>query len=125
MHLRPLAIERPETRSGYDESAVAVIDGRRPLTDPTAYRGRLEDAFDVVIPRCPVMASDITAPTITFEGDVNGAPHPEAGIYAKKFSADMRTESSLVASGKICLRKPCQPQAPAQSLSRRHCHLLQ
>ena len=28
----------------------------------------------------------ITAPTITLEGDANGAPHPEPASYAKKFS---------------------------------------
>jgi pimeloyl-ACP methyl ester carboxylesterase len=28
----------------------------------------------------------ITVPTITMEGDANGAPHPEPGDYAKKFS---------------------------------------
>jgi pimeloyl-ACP methyl ester carboxylesterase len=28
----------------------------------------------------------ITVPTITLEGDANGAPHPEAGAYAKKFT---------------------------------------
>ena len=28
----------------------------------------------------------ITVPTITLEGDANGAPHPDAGSYAKKFS---------------------------------------
>jgi pimeloyl-ACP methyl ester carboxylesterase len=28
----------------------------------------------------------ITVPTITLEGDANGAPHPEAGSYANKFS---------------------------------------
>src|SRR5258708_3308861 len=28
----------------------------------------------------------ITEPTITLEGDANGAPHPEASAYAKKFS---------------------------------------
>jgi pimeloyl-ACP methyl ester carboxylesterase len=28
----------------------------------------------------------ITVPTITMEGDVNGAPHPEPGAYAKMFS---------------------------------------
>ena len=31
-------------------------------------------------------APDITVPTITLEGDANGAPHPEPGSYAKKFS---------------------------------------
>ena len=28
----------------------------------------------------------ITVPTITLEGDANGAPHPETSAYAKKFS---------------------------------------
>ena len=28
----------------------------------------------------------VTVPTITLEGDANGAPHPEPGAYAKKFS---------------------------------------
>jgi pimeloyl-ACP methyl ester carboxylesterase len=29
---------------------------------------------------------NITVPTITLEGDANGAPHPDASAYAKKFS---------------------------------------
>jgi pimeloyl-ACP methyl ester carboxylesterase len=32
------------------------------------------------------LAPVITVPTITLEGDANGAPHPEPGAYAKKFS---------------------------------------
>jgi pimeloyl-ACP methyl ester carboxylesterase len=28
----------------------------------------------------------ITVPTITMEGDANGAPHPEPAAYAKKFA---------------------------------------
>jgi len=28
----------------------------------------------------------ITVPTITLEGDSNGAPHPEPAAYTKKFS---------------------------------------
>ena len=28
----------------------------------------------------------ITVPTITMEGDANGAPHPDPSTYAKKFS---------------------------------------
>ena len=28
----------------------------------------------------------ITVPTITLEGDANGAPHPDAGAYASKFT---------------------------------------
>ena len=34
------------------------------------------------MPQAPV----ITVPTITLEGDANGAPHPEPSAYAKKFS---------------------------------------
>jgi pimeloyl-ACP methyl ester carboxylesterase len=32
----------------------------------------------------------IAVPTITMEGDANGAPHPEANSYAKKFSGKYR-----------------------------------
>ena len=32
----------------------------------------------------------ITVPTITLEGDANGAPHPDPGAYAKKFSGKYR-----------------------------------
>ena len=28
----------------------------------------------------------ISVPTVTLEGDANGAPHPDPGVYAKKFS---------------------------------------
>jgi len=31
-------------------------------------------------------APDITVPTITLEGDANGAPHPDPAAYAKKFT---------------------------------------
>jgi len=30
-------------------------------------------------------APNISVPTITLEGDANGAPHPDAGVYASKF----------------------------------------
>ncbi len=39
----------------------------------------------------------ITSPTITMEGDANGAPHPEPAAYAKKFSG--RYEHRLVTGG--------------------------
>ena len=32
----------------------------------------------------------ITVPTITLEGDANGAPHPAADTYAKKFTGKYR-----------------------------------
>jgi pimeloyl-ACP methyl ester carboxylesterase len=40
------------------------------------------DAYEKRLAEAPV----ITVPTITLEGDSNGAPHPEASSYAKKFS---------------------------------------
>jgi hypothetical protein len=32
------------------------------------------------------MGPVVTVPSITLEGDANGAPHPEPSEYAKKFS---------------------------------------
>ena len=40
---------------------------------------------------------DIIVPTITLEGDANGAPHPEASSYAKKFSG--RYEHRIFSGG--------------------------
>jgi pimeloyl-ACP methyl ester carboxylesterase len=34
----------------------------------------------------PAPGPIISVPTITLEGDANGAPHPDHGSYAKKFS---------------------------------------
>ena len=48
----------------------------------------------------------ITVPTITLEGDANGAPHPDASSYAGNSLANMRTGLSRAASGTICPRKP-------------------
>ena len=39
----------------------------------------------------------ITVPTITMEGDANGAPHPEPAAYAKKFSG--KYEHRLITGG--------------------------
>jgi pimeloyl-ACP methyl ester carboxylesterase len=40
------------------------------------------DEFEERLAQAPV----IGVPTITLEGDANGAPHPDAGVYAKMFS---------------------------------------
>ncbi|AGH50730.1 alpha/beta fold family hydrolase [Sphingomonas sp. MM-1] len=40
------------------------------------------DALEARLAEAPV----ITVPTITMEGDANGAPHPEPSAYARKFS---------------------------------------
>ncbi len=54
------------------------------------YRWRLglakgESKYDEIEKRLAA-APVITVPTITLEGDANGAPHPDASTYAKKFS---------------------------------------
>ncbi len=41
------------------------------------------DAYEIRLAAAPA----ITVPTITMEGDANGAPHPDPAVYAGKFSA--------------------------------------
>ena len=56
----------------------------------------------------------IAVPTITLEGDANGAPHPEPGAYAKKFSG--RYAHRTIAGG-IGHNLPQEaPQAFAQAV---------
>jgi len=56
----------------------------------------------------------ITVPTITLEGDANGAPHPDPSAYAKKFSA--KYEHRLIKGG-IGHNLPQEaPQAFAQAV---------
>jgi pimeloyl-ACP methyl ester carboxylesterase len=43
------------------------------------------------------VAPTIAVPTITLEGDDNGAPHPPASAYAKKFSG--KYEHRIVTGG--------------------------
>ena len=60
----------------------------------------------------------ITVPTITLEGDANGAPHPDAAVPMPRNSrANMRTGPSRAASGTICLRKPRRPLPKRSSTS--------
>ena len=51
------------------------------------------DALEERLARGPV----ITVPTITMEGDANGAPHPDSSAYAKKFSG--KYEHRLITGG--------------------------
>jgi pimeloyl-ACP methyl ester carboxylesterase len=51
------------------------------------------DALEKQLATSPVIA----VPTITMEGDANGAPHPEPAAYAKKFSG--RYEHRLITGG--------------------------
>ena len=57
---------------------------------------------------------DIAVPTITMEGDANGAPHPPSGAYAKKFTGKY---SHRVIGGGIGHNLPQEaPQAFAQAV---------
>jgi pimeloyl-ACP methyl ester carboxylesterase len=56
----------------------------------------------------------ITVPTITMEGDANGAPHPDADAYAKKFSGRY---AHRVVTGGVGHNLPQEaPQAFAQAV---------
>jgi pimeloyl-ACP methyl ester carboxylesterase len=56
----------------------------------------------------------ITVPTITMEGDANGAPHPEPSVYAKKFSG--KYEHRLIKGGVGHNLPQEAPQAFAQAV---------
>jgi pimeloyl-ACP methyl ester carboxylesterase len=59
-------------------------------------------------------APNITVPTITLEGDANGAPHPEPATYAKRFSGKY-THRTI--SGGVGHNLPQEaPQAFAQAI---------
>jgi pimeloyl-ACP methyl ester carboxylesterase len=59
-------------------------------------------------------APQITVPTITMEGDANGAPHPEPSAYAKKFSGQYEHRTI---TGGIGHNLPQEaPQAFAQAI---------
>lgn len=65
------------------------------------YRWRLglaegEHRYDKLEKRLALLPS-IGVPTITMEGDANGAPHPEPAVYAKRFTGAY--EHRLVAGG--------------------------
>ena len=71
---------------------------------------RKYDDLDKRLAAAPV----ITVPTITMEGDANGAPHPEPGAYAKKFSGKY---SHRTITGGVGHNLPQEaPQAFAQAV---------
>ncbi len=59
----------------------------------------------------------ITVPTITLEGDANGAPHPDGDSYAKKFSGKYAHRIVTGASVTICLRRLRRPSPRRWSTS--------
>jgi pimeloyl-ACP methyl ester carboxylesterase len=74
----------------FDRSAVAFDNTDHVQIVIHNYRWRLglaegESKYDDLEKRL-ALAPIITVPTITLEGDANGAPHPDPASYAKKFS---------------------------------------
>jgi pimeloyl-ACP methyl ester carboxylesterase len=59
-------------------------------------------------------AANITVPTITLEGDANGAAHPDASAYARKFSGRY---AHRIITGGVGHNLPQEaPQAFAQAI---------
>jgi pimeloyl-ACP methyl ester carboxylesterase len=74
----------------FNRSAEALTNPDHVAIVINNYRWRLglaagEPMFDAIEQRLAA-APNITVPTITLEGDANGAPHPEPSAYGGKFS---------------------------------------
>jgi pimeloyl-ACP methyl ester carboxylesterase len=74
----------------YDRSAKSFENPDHVAVVIHNYRWRLglaqgEAQYDALEQRL-AMAPSIGVPTITMEGDANGAPHPDPSVYAKKFT---------------------------------------
>jgi pimeloyl-ACP methyl ester carboxylesterase len=85
----------------FDRSAAAFENPDHVSIVVHNYRWRLglaegESKYDDLEKRLS-QAPIITVPTITLEGDANGAPHPDASSYANKFSG--RYEHRLIKGG--------------------------
>jgi pimeloyl-ACP methyl ester carboxylesterase len=85
----------------FDRSAAAFDNPDHVAISIHNYRWRLglatgEAKYDAV-ERQLATAPSISVPTITLEGDANGAPHPEPDAYRKRFTG--RYEHRLVSGG--------------------------
>ena len=77
------------------------------------YRGRLalaagESKYDALEKKL-AMGPVISVPTITLEGDANGAPHPDPSAYAKKFTGKYASPIIKGGIGHNLRRKPHGP----------------
>ena len=75
------------TPGGGGEVRLAAKSAARPIfvlaiVSPIATAITRDDDLEKRLAESPV----ITVPTITLEGDANGAPHPDPSSYARKFS---------------------------------------
>jgi len=88
-------------RSTFDRSAAALDNPDHVAIVIHNYRWRLGlaagepryDADEAKLAQAPTIA----VPTITLEGDANGAPHPDPAAYARKFTG--RYEHRLITGG--------------------------
>jgi pimeloyl-ACP methyl ester carboxylesterase len=102
----------------FDRSAAALDNPDHVAIVVHNYRWRLsliegEPKYDELEKRL-ALAPDIAVPTITLEGDANGAPHPDASSYAKKFTGKY---SHRVIEGGIGHNLPQEaPQAFAEAV---------
>lgn len=85
----------------FDQSAASFDNEDHVQIVIHSYRWRLgvaegERQYDDVERRL-ALAPVISVPTITLEGDANGAPHPDAASYAKKFSG--KYEHRIITGG--------------------------
>jgi pimeloyl-ACP methyl ester carboxylesterase len=102
----------------FDRSAASFDNADHVAIVVHNYRWRLgladgERKYDDLEKRLAA-APVIAVPTITLEGDANGAPHPEPAAYAKKFSG--KYEHRLITGG-IGHNLPQEaPQAFAQAV---------
>jgi len=106
------------TDAAFDRSAASFDNPDHVSIVIHNYRWRLglaqgESKYDDVEKRLAESPA-ITVPTITLEGDANGAPHPEPSAYAKKFSGKY---SHRTIKGGIGHNLPQEaPQAFAQAV---------
>ncbi|PJH89391.1 MULTISPECIES: alpha/beta fold hydrolase [Pseudomonas] len=102
----------------YDRSAAALQNPDHVAVSIFNYRWRLglvkgEAKYDALEKKLATFPS-ISVPTITLEGDANGAPHPPAEAYAKRFTGQY--EHRLIDGG-IGHNLPQEaPQAFAQAV---------
>lgn len=74
----------------FQRSAVSLDNPDQVAIAIHNYRWRLglapgEERYDAVESKLAALP-DISVPTLTMEGDANGAPHPDPSVYAKKFT---------------------------------------
>ena len=85
----------------YERSAASLENPDHAAITVSNYRWRLgldksESKYEALEAKL-AKAPNITVPTITLEGDANGAPHPEPAAYAKKFTGKYKHE--LISGG--------------------------